>query len=547
MSLTRREFLMRAGQTGGYGAAFVLMQSLGLLAIPEAVAEASPLRLVDGKGTRVVILGGGIAGLVAAYELGKAGWSCTILEARQRPGGRNWSIRNGTEVDFTDGTRQTCAFDEGHYFNAGPARLPSTHHTMLGYCHELGVSLEVEVNSSRSALMQSNVLNRGVAVQERRVVNDTRGHVSELLAKCIRKGALDQEMGADDRERMIEFLRQYGDLNPDLLFRGTDRSGFKVPPGATQQAPVGNDPLAMRELLDADLWQGMLVEEVFEWQPTMFQPIGGMDRIPFAFASRLDSVIRYGAVVSRIRQSDSGVTVTYSDGSGTPQTGEFHTIEADYCICAMPLTIARTLDADFSAPIRDLLDKVRYDSAYKVAWEAPRFWEKEANIFGGISYLQQTVDLVWYPSARFFSERGVVIGGYSIEEPPSLGALPDLLRKTDLSLRDSTVNGYAFASLPSVQAKLDASRRSIELLHPGHGKDLSKPIYVSWGHIPHNLGSWIGFEWNDEKTLQTLQTPDRRVYFAGDHTSHLVGWQEGAALSAYRVINQLGDALSGGR
>ena len=42
------------------------------------------------------------------------------------------------------------------------------------------------------------------------------------------------------------------------------------------------------------------------------------------------------------------------------------------------------------------------------------------------------------------------------------------------------------------------------------------------------------------KALATLQSPDRRVYFAGDHTSHLVGWQEGAALSAYRVINQLG-------
>jgi monoamine oxidase len=538
MSLTRREFLLRAGQTGGYSAAFVLMQSLGLLAIPEAAGETGSLRLVDGKGTRVVILGGGIAGLVAAYELGKAGWSCTILEARQRPGGRNWSVRNGTEVDFTDGTRQTCTFEEGHYFNAGPARLPSTHHTMLGYCHELGVSLEVEVNSSRSALMQSNVLNRGVAVQERRVVNDTRGHVSELLAKCIRKGALDQEIGAEDRERMIEFLRQYGDLNPDLLFRGTDRSGFKVPPGATKQAPIVNDPLAMHELLDADLWQGMLVEEVFEWQPTMFQPIGGMDRIPYAFASRLESVIRYGAVVNRIRQSDSGVTITYGDGSGATQT-----IEADYCICSMPLTIARTLDADFSLAVRDLLDNVRYDSAYKIAWEAPRFWEKEANIFGGISYLQQTVDLVWYPSARFFSEKGVVIGGYSTEEPPSLGALPELLKKTDLSLRESTVNGYAFASLPSVQAKLDASRRSIELLHPGHGRDLSKPIYVSWGHIPHNLGSWIGFELNDEKTLQTLQTPDRRVYFAGDHTSYLVGWQEGAALSAYRVINQLGERV----
>jgi monoamine oxidase len=538
MSLTRREFLMRAGQAGGYGAAFVLMQSLGLLAIPEAVGEAGPLRLVDGKGTRVVILGGGIAGLVAAYELGKAGWSCTILEARQRPGGRNWSIRNGTEVDFTDGTRQTCAFEEGHYFNAGPARLPSTHHTMLGYCRELGVALEVEVNSSRSALMQSDKLNGGVAVPERRVVNDTRGHVSELLAKCVKKGALDEEIDVDDRERMIEFLRQYGDLNPDLLFRGTDRSGYKVPPGATKQTPVVNDPLAMRELLDANLWTGMLVEEVIEWQPTMFQPVGGMDRIPFAFASRLDSVIRYGAVVSRIRQSDSGVAVTYSDGSGADQT-----LNADYCICAMPLTIARTLDADFSEPIRAILDKVQYDSAYKIAWEAPRFWEKEANIFGGISYLQQTVDLAWYPSARFFSPSGVVIGGYSIEVPPALGALPDLLSKTALAERTQLANGYAFAALPSMQAKLDASRRSIELLHPGHGKDLANPVYVSWGHIPHNLGSWISLNWNDEKALATLQSPDRRVYFAGDHTSRLVGWQEGAALSAYRVINQLGERV----
>ena len=539
MSLTRREFLMRAGHVGGYGAAFVLMQSLGLLAIPEAVGETGPLRLVDGKGTRVVILGGGIAGLVAAYELGKAGWSCTILEARQRPGGRNWSIRNGTEVDFTDGTRQTCAFEEGHYFNAGPARLPSTHHTMLGYCHELGVALEVEVNSSRSALMQSDKLNAGVAVPERRVVNDTRGHVSELLAKCVRKGALDEEFNTDDRERLIEFLRQYGDLNPDLLFRGTDRSGYKVPPGAAQQSPVINDPLAMHELLDANLWQGMLVEEVIEWQPTMFQPVGGMDRIPFAFASRLDSVIRYAAVVSRIRQSDSGVTVTYSDGSGADQT-----LNADYCICAMPLTGARTLDADFSAPIRAILDSVKYDSAYKIAWEAPRFWEKEANIFGGISYLQQTVDLVWYPSARFFSPTGVVIGGYSIEQPPALGALPNLLAKSELAYRTQLANGYAFASLPSMQAKLDASRRSIDLLHPGHGKDLANPVYVSWGHIPHNLGSWISLAWNDEKALATLQSPDRRVYFAGDHTSRLVGWQEGAALSAYRVINQLGERMA---
>jgi monoamine oxidase len=541
MSLTRRQFLMRAGQAGGYGTAFVLMQSLGLLPLPEAAAQTEPLRLVDGKGTRVVILGGGIAGLVAAYELGKAGWSCTILEARHRPGGRNWSIRNGTQIDFTDGTRQTCSFEEGHYFNAGPARLPSTHHTMLGYCHELGVALEVEVNSSRSALMQADKLNGGVAVPERRVFNDTRGHISELLAKCVRKGALDEEFTAEDRERMIEFLVQYGDLNPDLLFRGTDRSGFKVPPSAELQEPIVNNPLEMRELLDADLLFGMLVEETIDWQPTMFQPVGGMDRIPMAFAQRLDSVIRYDAAVTRIRQSDSGVTVTYRAGSGAEET-----IAADYCICCIPLSLARTLDADFPPQIRAILDKVEYDCAYKIAWEAPRFWETEANIYGGISYLQQMVDLVWYPSARLFSEKGILVGGYSMEFGPSFPPVADVLAATPLAYRATTANGYAFGHLPNMQAKLDASRRSVELLHPGHGKDLTKPIYISWGQIPWNLGSWIGFNWGDQATLATLQAPDRRIYFAGDHTSHIVGWQEGAALSAHRAIRQLGARIESG-
>jgi monoamine oxidase len=541
MSLTRRQFLTRVGQAGGFGATYVLMQSLGLLPIAEAVGEAGKLRRVDGKGTRVVILGAGIAGLVTAYELGKAGWSCTILEARQRAGGRNWSIRNGTAVEFVDGTRQACGFEPEHYFNAGPARLPSTHQTMLGYCRELGVALEVEVNASRSALMQSDKLNGGVRVEQRRVVNDTRGHVSELLAKCIRKGALDEEIDSSDRERMIEFLRQYGDLNPDLIFRGTERSGFKVPPGAAGETPVVNDPLTMHDMLDANLWFGMLVEDTIDWQPTMFQPVGGMDRIPAAFASRLEPVIRYGSVVTRIRQSDAGVTVNYRDSAGASQT-----VTADYCVCAMPLTVARTLDADFSPQIRSILDGVQYDSAYKIAWEAPRFWEKEANIYGGISYLQQPVDTVWYPSARIFSETGIVIGGYSIEFGPKFPPLDKMLDPNDFTHHTAIENGFAFGHLPSMEAKLDASRRSVELLHPGHGKDLARPVYVSWGQIPYNLGSWITVNADREKMLPTLQMPDRRVYFAGDHTSELVGWQEGAALSAYRVINQLGVRVQGG-
>jgi len=120
------------------------------LPLPEAAASQVRLAAGSGQGRRVVILGAGIAGMVAAWELQKAGYTCTILEARDRAGGRNWTIRNGTRVEMTDGTAQTCSFEEGHYFNAGPARLPSQHVTMPGYCLELGVQLEVEVNSSGS-------------------------------------------------------------------------------------------------------------------------------------------------------------------------------------------------------------------------------------------------------------------------------------------------------------------------------------------------------------------------------------------------------------
>lgn len=517
MGLTRRNFLMRIGQLGGYSAAFTMMQSLGLLPLPEIASEMAKLNLVEGAGTSVVILGGGIAGLVTAYELSRAGYRCTVLEARERPGGRNWTIRGGTKIEFTNGFTQTCEFSEGMYFNAGPARLPSIHRTMLHYCSELDVPLEVEVNCSRSALMQADNLNGGVAVQNRRVVNDTRGHVSALLAKAINQGALDQEITKEDKEKMLAFLIEYGNLTPDYIFKGTERSGFKIYPGANAQPPVPNDPLPMHALLDADLWRDMLAEEVSDWQPTMFQPIGGMDRIPYAFKTKLGSTVRYGCAVQSIRQSSTGVTVAYTNN------GAKHTITADYCVCAMPLSILKTLDTDFSPAVEAVIQGSGYDSAYKIAWEAPRFWETEYAIYGGISYLRQTVGVIWYPSANLFSPKGVVVAGYGVE------------------------NGSPFGKLPNVQAKLDASRHAIELLHPGHSKDLTKPVYISWGHIPYNLGSWI-HRYGDGyvKGYDALLVADRRVYFAGDHTSHLVGWQEGAALSAYRVINQLGARIQNG-
>jgi monoamine oxidase len=519
MGLTRRQFLLRVGQVGGFGASFTMMQALGLL--PLAATQAQPVRPVSGHGTRVVILGGGIAGLVSAYEMSRMGYTCTVLEARDRVGGRNWTIRRGSRVRFMNGTEQTCAFDEGLYFNAGPARLPSIHTHMLNYCRELNVPLEVEINTSRSTLLQCDHLNGGKAVEQRQMINDTRGHVSELLAKCLRKGALDDELDTEDRERMLVFLRQYGDLTPEYRFARTERSGFKVQPGAGPQAPVARDPLPMHALLDANLWDSLMTEDVIDWQATMFQPVGGMDAIPRAFEKKLGSIVRHQAEVVSIRQTEAAVRVHYQDRA----IGHNETVEADYCICALPLTTLAKVDADFSPAVSRAIAHASYDSAYKIAWQSRRFWEQDDRIYGGLSFLQQTVNVVWYPSYNLFSPRGTIVSGYSIED------------------------GTPFGALPSMQAKLDASRAAIEKLHPGRGRELEDPLYVCWGQIPFSMGGWIhGFGENAEgsqaaEDYATISRPDRRVYFAGDHASHLVGWQEGAAMSALRAIDGIGQRV----
>src|SRR5687767_13711755 len=109
MRLTRRHFLTRVGALGGASLVHEAMTGLGLLAAPAQTKFELSGRV---SGVRVLVLGGGLAGLTAAYELGKVGYDCRVLEARARPGGRVFTVRRGT-VSEEDGPSQTAAFDDG--------------------------------------------------------------------------------------------------------------------------------------------------------------------------------------------------------------------------------------------------------------------------------------------------------------------------------------------------------------------------------------------------------------------------------------------------
>jgi monoamine oxidase len=69
---------------------------------------------------------------------------------------------------------------------------------------------------------------------------------------------------------MLAFLRRYGDLTPDLKFRGSSRSGYRTLPGAASDLEARRDPVPLSVLLDEDMWGAMLFEESFDFQATIF-------------------------------------------------------------------------------------------------------------------------------------------------------------------------------------------------------------------------------------------------------------------------------------
>jgi monoamine oxidase len=516
MVLSRRQFVTQVAAISGIGAAFLSMRALGLASTVFAKpAPILPERI--GNGTRVVILGAGIAGLVMAYRMERAGFSVTLVEARRRTGGRNWTLRRGDKVEMIGEAEQTVGFSKGMYFNAGPARIPSHHQGLLSYCKLLGVPLEVEVNLSNSALLQSDDAFGGKPIQERQALNDFRGRIAELLSKATNLGALDQELTADDKERLVAFLRNYGDLSKDSLYKGSERAGYQVLPGPYDQIGVRRDPLSLRDLLKDDALGSMMFDENIDMQATMFEPVGGMDRIPAGFHKSIKSPILLGAEVSRIRQSSEKIEIIYLDRG----SGKSNKLSADYVVCTIPLPVLAKIDTDFSARVKQAIAGAQYDHSAKVAFESPRFWEAE-QIYGGLSFGDAATGAVWYPSSGYQSARGIILGAYVSGKP-----------------------GAAFEALP-VSKQIEMARNAIDKLHPGHGVDLSAPVAVDWNKIPYNLGPWIHWRnsGSDADAYRLLNQPEGRVYFSGAHLSQLPSWQEGAVLAAHRTIELIASRVS---
>ena len=526
--IARRDFLVSIGRAVGGSAMLRTMAALGVgttLAAcgSSSAAPARPLppppppgRMASprpgdwpanvGSGTSVVVLGAGIAGMTAALELSRLGYSCTILEATATTGGRNRTIRAGDGVNETD-SQQFCNFDFDNelYFNAGAARISHHHEFLLGYCREFGVALETFVNDNRAALQHSAIAFGGQPQIARRVRADSRGQIARLLATAVNQNALDQELTAADQANILAMLRSFGDLDINLNYNGSSRAGFpgQENSGSRQRGEVLN-PLQLQDLINETFWQQrQSFSENLDQQATLLQPVGGMDSIAAAFSARVVANLITEAQVTEIRKLASGVRVIYQDRFGTATS-----LDTDTCICTIPATVLRDIPSDFSAAHQAEISGFNYSSAGKLAFQSRRFWEQDHNIYGGISWTTQDITQIWYPNSGFGQNIGILLGTYVFGGP----------------------EGTLFAS-QSPQQRIDAAITQGTNIHSNMVAEATRGISVSWAKVPFQLGAW------GTSTPATLLTADDDIFFAGEHLSILQGWQEGAILSAYHAID----------
>ncbi|MFT4197590.1 MAG: flavin monoamine oxidase family protein [Pseudoxanthomonas sp.] len=517
-AVTRRQLLARIGLAAGGAMMYQAMTSLGLAA-ESNFREGFKLE-GSGRGTSVLILGAGLAGMTAAYELRKAGYKVQILEFNARPGGRNWSLHGGDTYTELGGAVQHCKFDKGLYLNPGPWRIPHHHRAVLSYCRQFGVALEAFNQVNYNALLHSQKAFGGKPQRFRDIDADYKGHVSELLAKCTRQDALDQLVQKEDQELLLESLRNWGALDGNFAYvkgeaSSTQRGFAKYPGGGLSGKPEYSEPLSVQDVLRSRLWTTLAAGNNYEMQTTMFQPVGGMDQIGKAFAAQLPGVIRYNAKVTRIDQDAHGVTVNWQDAAAG---GAEQVAKADWCICTIPLSVLSRIPVTASQAMTDAISAVPYAASVKFGLQFKRrFWEEDEAIYGGISYTDLPITLISYPSTDYHSRgKGVLLGGYAWG-----------------------LEAYEFTAMPPQERVRQAVEYGTQL-HPQYPQEFDNGIAVGWHRVPFTHGCFG--QWTEQLRAahyQDLCQIDGRLALAGEHVSYIPAWQEGAITSAHDVITRL--------
>lgn len=457
-----------------------------------AVAAFAPRAFARAAETkrRVVIVGGGLAGLSCAYELRKLGFEAFVLEGQGRAGGRVETLREGLAGGLTAET--------------GGTRIPDTHEMTLAYVREFGLPLEPFKGGDFADVLhlrgKNYVAGRGpepdwplqLTPEERRL-----GGAG--MSKRYLNDPLELVKGS---ENSLTVPAPILNLDHDTLQGYLEKQGLSR--DAIELVTLGGDPLLGAAQMLMVGFNQQVIREFFHIR-------GGNDQLPGALARQLElaGAIRYGCRVTSIGQDDSGAWAVMEHAGG------HETVRGDYVVSALPFSMARNLfaDARLSAEKQRVIREQKYFPADKIFLQMQKqFWKAK-----GLSGFANT-DLV--------SERFWALGPES----------PD-----DRGLLLSYVIGERAGKLDAMdtQSRVTQTLSDAESVFPGARENFEAARVKSWSEDPWQRGALSRFDPGELHHIPLNARREGRILFAGEHTSRWNGWMQGAIESARRVVKEI--------
>lgn len=485
-NIDRRQFLKQGAVA--LGSAFAFPLTAKVFDIDNLQVKNTP--------RKIIIIGAGLAGLSAGYELAQLGHEVIIIEARMRPGGRVSTIRE--------------PFSDGLYAEAGAQFVPESHELTMKYVKLFNLSL-IPLSASEKP---SVYFARG----KRFLMNDDKELNSpfELTAEERKLGidgmlkkyidpVLQEITDAADPNFPPEQLKKYDRQTMTGFLRGRGASAGAIELFRMGYLEINGDGIDSYSALSGlrDLILGHAEKE--------FKIKGGSDLLPKAFAERMADKIFYGSPVVRIEHEEKSVRVSFTQ-AGSPQT-----LSADQLICAIPFSILKKIEVSprFSPEKQKAVEQLSYTSVARVYLQMRRkFWQNE-NISGEL-YLDN-------PRMEFYPL------GHSGKRDIYESFITGRQARVVASMRESERLSYV---LEHAQKALTGVRENFE---GGASK--------CWDEDEWARGAWAWFKPGETISLTPhISRAEGRIHFAGEHASAYPGWMQGAFESGNRVAKEIHEA-----
>ncbi|RIK42089.1 MAG: amine oxidase [Chloroflexi bacterium] len=443
-------------------------------------------------GKRVIVVGAGMAGLVAAYELLLAGHDPVVLEAQQRVGGRIYTMRE--------------PFSDGLYAEAGAMRIPRSHDLTMAYIEHFQLPIAPFTMDNPDGWVYLH----GVKARVRDIVADPsvlgfdvneaeRGYTHSQLWGQALKPLLDR-LAVDPEHAWDEIVREYDAYSTREFLEANNWSEAAIEMFGL---------LADQEALMNSSFLELLREEAGGYYTNMVEIVGGMDHLPRAFLPALRGRIRFGARMVAVEQSPAAVTVHFQTGAGRSA------LTGDAAILTVPFPVLRHVEAvpEFSRGKQRAIRQLHYDASAKILLQfRERFWEKVDGITGGGSFTDLPIRVVYYPDHGQETGRGVLLASYTWSE--------DAQRWGSLSPND----------------RITQALENLARIHPEALETFEVGTSKMWHDDEFAGGAFALFDPGQQTLLHDLIVqPEGRIHFAGEHTSLCHAWIQGAIESGLRA------------